>query len=378
MKIGINASFARKPGSGIGEVTLNYIRALSEKNTDTEFVMYLEEDLSLSLPDNFKQNIFLPWYYRRDDLVRKIIWEKFILPQKIKKDKCIEFISLYQCPTILDENVKHTMIVHDIIPELFPIYLNNWRKKIYWKLTKEAIRKADNIIAVSRHTKDDLVKFLKIDPQKIVVRHIDVDPIYKKEISLEKSAEVLRRYKLISGYIYSGGGMDKRKNIDALIRAYKLLVDENKYIPDLVISGKLIPRLAPLIIDVGKLVRDLKLESKVKILDFVAQEDLPVIYKNAQVFVYPSLYEGFGLPVLEAMNVGTAVISSDNSSLGEVVGESALICDVNNPRDIADKIKQILADENLRMEKINQGREKAKYFSWEKFISQKLIYKSND
>ncbi|HBI17263.1 MAG TPA: hypothetical protein DDY52_03925 [Candidatus Moranbacteria bacterium] len=367
MKIGINASFARKPGSGMGEVTLNYLRALGDKNKNDEFVLYLEEDLILDLPKNFTKKVFLP-SYKRDDLVRKIIWEKFLLPKRIKEDGCESLISLYQCPTILSEEINHTMVVHDIIPELFPEYVNNWRKKYYWSLTKKAIKKASRIVAVSQNTKDDLIKYFKIEENKIVVKYIDVDAIYKKEVTDFDSQAVLKKYELTPGYIYSGGGLDKRKNIDTLIYAYKLLLDKNKNIPDLVISGKLMPQLAPLIIDVEKIVKELEIQDKVKILGFVSQENLPAIYKNASVFVYPSLYEGFGLPLLEAMNVGVPIVTSSNSSLDEVIGDSAVFFDPNNKEDVANKIEEILNNKELREGNIIKAREQARNFSWEKFI----------
>ncbi len=367
MKIGINASFARKAGSGIGEVTLNYLRTLGQKNNSDEFTLYLEEDLILDLPSNFTKKVFLP-FYKRDDLIRKIIWEKFLLPKRIREDKCETFISLYQCPTILPKNIKHTMVVHDIIPELFPEYVNNWRKKYYWRLTKRAIKKADKIIAVSQNTKDDLANHFKINENKIAVKYIDVDPIYKKEVTDLDAQTVLNKYELTSGYIYVGGGLDKRKNIDILIYAYKLLLDKDKNIPDLVISGKLMPELAPLIIDVEKIIKELKIENKVKILGFVAQENLPAMYKNAGLFVYPSLYEGFGLPLLEAMSVGTAVATSDNSSLDEVGGDSTVLFDPKNKEDIAQKIEEILNNKELREINIAKAKERAKNFSWEKFI----------
>lgn len=367
MKIGINASFVRKLRNGIGEVTINYLKTLGNKNKNDEFILYLEEDAVLDLPKNFTKKVFLP-FYKRDDLIRKVIWEKFLLPKNVREDKCDAFTSLYQCPTILPKNIKHTMVVHDIIPELFPDYINNWRKKYYWHLTKKAIKKADKIIAVSQNTKDDLVKYFKIDENKILAKHIDIDPIYKKEVTDFDSHALLKKYELTPGYIYSGGGLDKRKNIDTLILAYKLLADKDKSIPPLVISGKLMPQLAPLIIDVERMVKELGLEGKVKVLGFVPQENLPALYKNASLFVYPSLYEGFGMPLLEAMNVGVAVATSNNSSLDEIVGDSAVLFDPKSKEDMAEKIEEILNDKELREINIVKAKERAGNFSWEKFI----------
>ncbi|MCX6765897.1 MAG: glycosyltransferase family 1 protein [Candidatus Moranbacteria bacterium] len=380
MKIGINASFARKPNTGIGQVTINFLKKLIELTTHNsqlttlEFILYLEEDLpkEIKLPGNWEKRIFLP-AYKRDDLVRKIWWEKFLLLKKVREDECDVFLSLYQSATLLPNMVKHIMVVHDIIPKLFPEYLNNSRKRLYWKLTEKAIRKADKIIAVSHRTEKDLVQHLGIDPAKITVSHIDVDEIYKKRVSEEKNKKVLKKYKLNPGYIYSGGGLEMRKNIERVIRAYKTLLDKNKQIhfinelPKLVISGKLMPELAPLATDAEKLIKELNLTQHVKLLDFVPQEDLPALYANAFMFVYPSLYEGFGLPVLEAMNQGTPVIASKVSSLPEIGRDAVLYCHPEDVGDIAMVMKNVLLNRHLRDTLSERGKERAKHFSWEKF-----------
>ncbi len=428
MKIGINASFIRKPSTGIGQFSINFLRKLMELTTHnsqltTHFFVYLEKEADLDLPSNFTKRIFLPWW-KRDDLIRKIWWEKYLLPKKVKKDKCDIFLSLYQCPmvschserseesrinnaggftsgslprrqadftplhSVQDDSVFHIMVVHDIIPKLFPEYLNNFRKKIYWKMTEKAIKKADKIIAISEHTKKDLIKYLKIEERKISVNHIDVDEIYKREISEEESRKVLEKYNLKPGYIYSGGGLEARKNVENLLKAYKLLTRKfpisnfqfpNKLqVPPLVISGKLMSELAPLVTDVEKLVEDLGLQNKVKLLDFVPQEDLPALYKNASVFIYPSLYEGFGLPVLEAMNCGTPVITSNVSSLPEIGGDSVLYVDPENIQDMAEKIKKVLLDSNLQKELSEKGKERAGDFSWDEFVEKILEIMKNE
>jgi glycosyltransferase involved in cell wall biosynthesis len=184
----------------------------------------------------------------------------------------------------------------------------------------------------------------------------------------------LKKYGLKSGYIYNGGGLDLRKNTEALIRAYGSLIESNKKLhfvkdfPDLVISGKMMPELAPLILDVEKLVKELNLSEHIKLLGLVPQEDLPVLYKNAEVFVYPSLYEGFGLPVLEAMNVGIPVITSKKSSLPEVGRDAVLYCNPEDIHDIAMVVRNVLLHDHIRDELRRRGKERAKYFSWEKFV----------
>ena len=375
MKVGINASFARKPNTGIGQVTINFLRKLIETKTkeNLEFVLYLEEDIDLKLPNNFSKKVFLP-FWKRDDLIRKIWWEKRLLPRKVKKDNCDILLSLYQCPTVLSDATIHIMLVHDVIPEIFPEYLNNSRKKKYWKLTKKAILEADKIMTVSSRTEKDLIRYLGVEPERISVNYIDVDEIYKKDVSDSKSKKVLKKYNLSPGYILGGGGLEIRKNVEGLIRAYHNLLESNKRtnfikeFPKLVISGKLMPELSPLVTDAEKLVKELNLTQQVKLLNFVPQEDLPAIYKNALVFAYPSFYEGFGLPVLEAMNIGTPVITSKRSSLPEVGRDTTLYCHPEDGRDVEMVLRNIILNEHLRGELRRRGKERAKNFSWENFV----------
>jgi len=380
--IGINASFARKPNTGIGQVTLNFLRKLSKlkvqseksKVKDYKFVLYLEEDLSrnIKLPNGFEKRIFLPWW-RRDDLVRKIWWEKYLLPKRAKKDGCDVFLSLYQCPTII-KNAKHVTLVHDIIPSLFPEYLNNSRKKHYQKLAEKAIKAADKILAVSKRTEKDLVRHLEIPPEKISVNYISVDEIYAKKVSEEKNKKVLKKYKLSPGYILAGGGMEVRKNVEGVIRAYKFLIDKKfvDHLPDLIIYGKLQPQLAPLSLDAEELIKELNLTKKVKLLDMVPQENMPALFRNSVFFIYPSHYEGFGMPVLEAMNQGKPVITAKTSSLPEVGLDAVLYCNPDDIYDMAMVMKNVLSNPKLRETLSQRGKERASNFSWEKFTKKVL------
>jgi len=379
-KIGINASFLRKPNNGIGQVTLNVLREFLKRN-DIDFVLYLEEALpaDLKLPPNFTQRFFLP-RWKRDDLIRKIWWEKFMLPRAVKEDGCDVLLSMYQCPTLVEpyEEVQHIMVVHDIVPKIFPGYLNNIRKNIYWKLTEKAIKKADKIIAVSKHTEKDLIEQLGLHGKKITVNHIDVDEIYKQPVTENHSARVLKKYNLKPGYVLAGGGYETRKNVEGVIRAYKILLERNEKLnflaelPKLVIYGKILPPNLSLALDVQKLLRELNLTTHVELLDLVPQKDLPAIFSNASVFVYPSYYEGFGMPVLEAMNLGRPVITSKISSLPEVGGDGVLYCDPRDANDIAMVLKNVLENHDLRQTLSERARAQAQKFSWQTFC-EKII-----
>lgn len=386
MRIGINASFLRKPATGIGQVTINFLHILGDlcqeapRLKDAEIFVYAEEDFDLEMPARFHKRIFLP-LWRRDDLIRKLWWEKYLLPAKANGDGCDLFISLYQSPTTIKYiGMKHIMVVHDMIPSLFPEYLDTMRKRLYQSDTEKGICGATHLVTVSEHTRTDLIERFNVKEKRISHAYIDIDPLFKKDVSDDDIERMMKKYTIEDGYIYAGGGLEIRKNADGLLRAYKKLFALHKSknltdqsgtkitFPKLVISGKLMPQLAPLIIDVQKLVKELHLEEHVRILGFVPQEDLPALYKAASFFCFPSHYEGFGMPVLEAMNIGTPVLTSDNSSLREVGGNAVMYCDDNDIDDISAKMELLLKDQELRVEMQEKGLVQAENFSWKSFV----------
>ena len=380
MRIGINASFLRKPSTGIGQVSTHFLRTLIANYqmnrifAEHTFVLYLQEDIDWELPENFEKRVVLP-FWKRDDLARAWMWESRVLPREVERDGCEALFSLTQSATVIrDRRVRHVMLVHDIIPRLFPEYLDTWRKRAYQRAIEEGVRHADRILTVSKHTEKDLVRHLGIDASRIGVAYIDVDPIFSRPIPPRDKARVLAKYRLEEGYMYYGGGLETRKNIHALLVAYRKLLkertrfsDKKTVIPDLVISGALFPQLAPLITDVEEEVKKMNLTNYVHILGRVPQEDLPALYGSARLFVYPSRYEGFGMPVLEAMRVGTPVVASKHSSLPEVAGDASVYCDPDVPESIAQTLLTVLGREDVRYEMVRRGYERAKRFSWKTF-----------
>ncbi len=373
MRVGINASFLRKLHTGIGQVTLHFLKNIQE-SSQVEFVLYLEEsiDTKLDIPRHFEQRVFLPWW-RRDDLVRKIWWERFLLPKMALRDECDVFISLYQSATIMPKSIRHLMVVHDIIPKFFPGYLNTSRKRMYWKNVERGILHADRIFSVSSRTEKDIIQQLGVFPSKITVNHVDIDPIFKQSINMSQSAKILKKYGLSSGYVYHGGGLEMRKNTEGVLVAYRTLLNREQSdrsittVPPLVISGALMPNLAPLVTDVARRVQELGLTSNVRLLGFVPQEDLPALYAGASCFLFPSRYEGFGMPILEAMSVGTPVITSKGSALTEVGKDAVRYCDPDDTEDIATVLDALLTQPQLCNLLVKRGKNRSVDFSWKAF-----------
>ena len=391
LTLGINASFLRKPDTGIGQVTINFLRELGQYkagqasfNEKWRIILYLEEELTeggMSL-DNFQKRVFLPRFYRRDDLIRKLIWEKYLLPQKAEKDGCDVFLSLYQAPTTFKKGrVKSFMLTHDIVWQRFPQYLNNFRKRIYYRQIEKGIQQADKLITVSQLSKREIAKLMKIPLEKISENYIDCDPIFKNKITEEAKAEILEKYQLKNqNYIFYVGGFDVRKNVDRLIEAYgifyrmlKVAGKKRKEIPILVLAGKFYPHLVPLVTDLPKEIEWISEKygmpkDKVKLLGFVEQADLPGLYAAANFFCYPSLYEGFGLPPLEAQNCDCPVIASRKTSLREILDqESALLINPYDPAALASAMRQLWENDNLKERLKKAGRENSQRFNWEAF-----------
>jgi glycosyltransferase involved in cell wall biosynthesis len=370
MRIGINASFLRKPDTGIGQVTGGFVKELIKiHSAKDEYFLYLEKDVDFKLPKNFRKRVFLPKIWRRDDLIRKIWWEKFLLPRKIKRDKCDVFISLYQCPTFLQKNIKHKMLVHDLIPKIFPDYLDNWRKKSYFFLSNKAIRDADEIFTVSEWSKKDIHKFLKIPDEKIKVAYPSVGKEFFEKSNHEKDNEILEKYGIFGRYLFYVGGFDFRKNVSGLLRAFKTIIEKPECSDvKLVLGGEDKSRFSPLFTDIQKEIGELKLEGRVKSIGFVKQADLPALYRQCEAYVLPSLYEGFGLMTLEAMAGGAPAAVSKTSSLPEIGGDAVLYFNPYDEGEMARVIGKILKNNKLRLRLAEKGRARAKKFSWGSFV----------
>lgn len=372
IKIGINASFLRKPDAGIGQVTRGFIhelvRSYSAKN---EYFLYLEEDIDLKLPENFHKRVFLPKFWKRDDLVRKIWWEKWLLPKKARSDSCELFISLYQCPTVMPAKIEHKMLVHDMIWNIFPQYLDNWRKKFYAALCGRAAKKADSVVTVSNWSKRDIHKYLKIPLDKISIANPSIGDEFFSKSSTEKDNEVLEKYGIFGTYVFYIGGFDFRKNVERLLIAYKILINKNEFPHiQLIIGGEDKSRFSALFADVKRVINDLDLEEKVKMAGFIGQQDLPALYRQCQLFVLPSLYEGFGLMALEAMACGAPAAVSKTSSLPEVCGDAVLYFNPNDEHEMAKVMAKILTNKDLQKKLSEKGIARAKKFSWEKFVNE--------
>lgn len=297
----------------------------------------------------------------------------FIYPRVIKKEQredTIKYLAHQELAYLYKYfNFKKSIIIcHDIIPFFYPASVIN---KLFFLSCMKYINKATVIITDSDNTKEDLIKYFNCSSAKIHTIYPGVNDEFK-QLKVTKG-NIFKKYNIPSGfkYILYVGSEAKNKNMEKLLESFSKLEKENKlYLIKIGNVGDKSSRKKTL-----KIIRKLKIKN-IKIIDFVPEKDLILFYNSVSLFVYPSLYEGFGLPPLEAMACGCPVITSDISSLPEVCGDSAYYIDPHDVNNIGNAIKKVLNDESLREKMIKRGLNQAKQFSWKKTAKETLaIYK---
>jgi glycosyltransferase involved in cell wall biosynthesis len=252
--------------------------------------------------------------------------------------------------------------LHDLSFRLCPEYhlpLNRWYLSL---MLPRFMRRADAVIAISENTRRDLVRLMDIPAEKISVIHAGVSSRFRPLDDPDEVARVRAKYSLTAPFILSLGTIEPRKNLLTLLEAYAVLLGRESSIPNLVMAG----RRGWLYRPVFRRVRELGLAARVQFTGWVGSADLPALLNAAQVFAYPSLYEGFGLPPLEAMACGTPVISSNASSLPEVVGEGGILIPARDVGAWAGALASVLGNSQLRAELRARGLTQAQKFSWER------------
>ena len=269
-------------------------------------------------------------------------------------------------PLTTGRQVSLVITVHDLIPLLYPQTVSR-RYHLWWRaMLRPTVARADRIIAVSRSTADDLANLVPGAGSKTRVIHLGVDPTFGRT-KPEDVQDIRRRLQLPSEYILFVGTLEPKKNVPGLLRAYARL-REQQDIPPLVIAGQTGWMAEP----VFKAVEQLRLCNSVRFVGFVSDRDLPALMTGAMLFVFPSVYEGFGLPVLEAMACGVPVVTSNRSSLPEITAGAAILVDPLDPDSIASGMRAVLEDSELAQRLADLGRQRAREFSWERTACETL------
>jgi glycosyltransferase involved in cell wall biosynthesis len=353
MRIAIDARKLRD--FGIGTYLRNILIELSRLDRDTEYVV-------LCRPDDVESGEVLGRNFRMvtETAAPYSIGEQFRIPLALAREGVrLVHEPHYVLPPLIQ--CRSVVTIHDCIHLMFPQYLPSKLAYVYAKGSMwSATRKADRILTVSEASKRDILRFFGVRPEKVVVVPNAIDERFLEPANPERMDLVRQRYQLDHPFVLYVGNIKPHKNIERLIDAFGRA---RKHGPDnlkLIIIGDEISKYPALRQSVHKH----KLDKHVRFLGFQPMETLAAFYRQARAFVFPSLYEGFGLPPLEAMACGAPVVTSNVSSLPEVAGGAALLVDPYDEDSIAEGIVQAVGDETLRADLIRRGHERARSFSW--------------
>lgn len=363
-RIGIDFTSASRERAGIGRYARELIRALSRVDRSNRYVLFVPRDayaelLNFNWPSNFKI-IRAPLTER----YLAALWHRARVPLPI--EVFIGKVDVFYSPDFLLPPTfakRKLLTVHDLsyvrVPECFPAPLLNYLNHA----VPLSVARADVILADAASTQWDLIDVYRVPPEKIRVLYSGVEPRFRPDVS---DASKMRVRALTCGkpYLLSVSTLQPRKNFVRLIEAFgKIISDFRFQISDLslVIAGG----NGWMYEQVFQAVERLGLQDRVLFPQFVDDEDLPALYAGALLFVYPSLYEGFGLPVVEAMACGAPIVSSNASSLPEVGGDAVVYFDPRDVDAIAETIRRALSDESLRNDLRARGFAQAKKFSWD-------------
>jgi glycosyltransferase involved in cell wall biosynthesis len=345
---------------GIGTYVRNLLRELARQDGDDQYLLLCRrEDAGFidGLGSRFTPVAESAGHYS--------IREQVTVPFSVGRSR----VDLFHAPHYVVSPLMtcpYVVTIHDCIHLRFPQYLPNRAALLYAKTVMTvAARRAKRVLTVSNASKQDILSYLGVPASKVEVIYNALDERLETPPTPEDVARVRERFQLTSPFILYTGNIKPHKNVDRLIEAYSLLRPRGFEHVKLLIIGDEISKYPNL----RRLVHRFQLHKHVRFLGFVPDETLAVLYQLASVFVFPSLYEGFGLPPLEAMAAGTPVITSNVSSLPEVVGEAAVLIDPIDSGAIADAMARVLGDEALRTILVCRGRERVKAFSWKRSVA---------
>jgi glycosyltransferase involved in cell wall biosynthesis len=366
MKIGINALFLQNPTNGSGQYLLHLLHALAEVDRQNEYILLgtgnLAQDDGGQMPFPYQVSPVLA-FAQRNENVEKLVWEQFSGPAAARKAG----LDLFHVPYFAPPLYAHTPIIvtiHDVIPLRLPAYRAGAKVAAYMHLVARAVHKASLVITVSQHAKQDIIDVLHIPAERIRVIYEAAGEEYIPVADAQTVARVRERYGVGEQYIFYLGGLDSRKNVLQLVRAFAHLCTQ-LHNPDvqLLISGNPAKQVGSFFPDPRPVAQELGVADRV-IYRFVEDEDKSAMYSGASLFVFPSLYEGFGLPPLEAMSCGAAVVCSNRTSLPEVVGDAALTVDPNDTLALAEAMHRVLTDHSLQDDLRRRSLQRAAQFSW--------------
>ena len=370
MRIGIDGKVIASRAGGIGTSAYNLVRSCLRTAADhypqMEFVIFTGPHTYSEGIDGTNCTVDGRFQGIESSLLRLL----FFIPRGLRAQHIDIFHGLDHIGVPLFGKVgRYVVTIHDMIPLLWPQWVTHKHRLVVTAAYHRLRQQADLVITPSEATKADIVRHLHINPQRIAVIPWGCDECFQPGGDPDRLAAVQQRYRLPAQYLLFLGTLEPRKNLTTLLHAYAMLRAEacGKGLK-LVVAG----RTGWLYDEIFDTVKTLALADEVIFTGFVADADLPDLYRGAQLLVFPSLYEGFGLPILEAMASGVPVITSHTASMPEVAGDAAILVDPYDPKAIAEGMARVLAEDRLRQALIQKGLARARCFTWDS-VAQKTL-----
>lgn len=374
MKIGYDAKRAFHNFTGLGNYSRTLIETLTTHFPENEYHLFTPKSNDVPRVTKVTNHPSVFTHLPSGSLGKKLpaLWRTYSINHDIKMSGIQIFHGLsHELPLSMPPNVRSVVTIHDLIHERYPSFYPFIDRKIYSFKFKKACQQADIVVAISEQTKRDIIDFYKIEPSKIQVIYQSCDPIFYKNRPLSINNAVVKKYNLPPHFILYVGTVNERKNLLGLAQALKLL--ENQGDIHLVAIGDGNAYFQK----VKKYVADNGLLNRVHFVPKIEFTDLPSIYKLARIFVLPSFFEGFGIPIIEALWSGTPVISSIDSCFEEAGGPDSIYINPHDIEAIATAINRVWHDETLRTEMTLRGGNFVQKFSDEKIAQEWMkLYRS--
>jgi len=361
MRIGFDAKRAFLNNSGLGNYSRNTLNALTDYYPENQHILYTPE-IKNDLFPNYKQFEIVSPKKSMFKIINSL-WRNFSVSGQLKNNKIDLFHGLSnELPNgIHKTNIPAVVTIHDLIFMRFPEFYKTIDRKIYYNKVKYACNSAQKIIAISEQTREDIIQYFNVDSKKIEVVYQSVSPVFFEPKSTEN---LYSKYNLQEQFLLSVGTHEPRKNQLSILKA----VNDKKLDIAIVFVGKHTSYTKKL----TRFVTHNKMEKQVKFLNNLPESDLAGLYQMALFSVYNSFYEGFGLPVVEAMASKCPLITSNVSCLPETAGGAAILCAPNDIPELGNQIKLLMENRDVRDELIQKGVERARLFHPENF-SKKMI-----
>ncbi len=346
MRIGINGAFWQQETTGSGQYARSLVGALATQAPGNEYCVYLPQPIDAQPSASWTYAPLAGFWQRAPENVAKVWFEQAALPAACRRDGVDLLHIPYWAPVRWPGRLPTVVTIHDLIPLILPAYRGNRLVRAYTRLVCAAARRARRVLTDSAASARDIERLLRVPAERVRVVHLAADARYAPPPA-DEVERVRAALRLPERYLLYLGGFDRRKNVPESLAAYAQALPELGDIP-LVVAGRLPARDTAFTPDPRRIARELAIEPWVQFTGWVAEEDKPGLYAGAEVFLFPSRYEGFGLPVLEAISCGTPAIVASGSSLEEVGGAASLTVPPNDVSALARALARWADDADLR------------------------------